>query len=826
MVRRVQKRRYAGTLGAWLMASSTLLALAYGQPAIAQGQPQASATTPGAASPAKTFPFNILPQPLPQAITALSAVTGVQVLYTEPSAYQRQAPALKGDYTTAQALGLLLAGSGLTYRFTAPNAVTLEKVPTGASADGGMVLPPVQVEGQGSVETAYGPGVGYVAHESATATKTDTPLIEVPQAVSVVTRQQMEDQNVQSVAQALRYSSGVIPEQRGSNTDSLEYIYSRGFQIEEYLNGLRLPGVSYAGYNITSFDPYLLDRIELLHGPASVLYGQASPGGILNLESKRPTDESLHEVMLQTGSYGRAQGAVDLSGKLNDNGTLLGRLTADSFSTGTQTDHVNEKRIAIAPSLTWRPDADTSLTIFGNYQYDPDAGFYNSVPAVGTILPGVHIPRNLDVGDPSFDRFSKTEESIGYSFSHALDDTWSVYQDFRYLYNKQSIQYVGVTGLSSNGTQLTRQAYYNEGTVNTATLDNRAQAKFQTGDLRHTATFGFDWQDTEFDHVFLGGAAPNLSIEDPQYDVAIAQPTNMYGTSTNVHLDQVGFYAQDQIRWNRWAYLIGIREDVADERSQAISNGTVTKWDNSAVTWRTGLVYLFDDGFAPYVSYSTSFQPSTSTGYGGGLFKPTTGQQYEVGVKYQPPGSNSFITLSAFNLTQQNVATTDPEHTGYSIQTGEVRSRGIELEAHATLTDNLRLIGGYTFTDAKNTKSTTAPDKAPVGIPQNMASAWLAYDMPWRWSEGLQLGGGVRYLGASWGDAANTLKVPGVTLFDLAVHYDLGKAFPSAPKLQGAALSVTASNLFDKSYISYCGSATFCTYGAGRLVLANLKYDW
>lgn len=293
-----------------------------------------------------------------------------------------------------------------------------------------------------------------------------------------------------------------------------------------------------------------------------------------------------------------------------------------------------------------------------------------------------------------------------------------------------------------------------------------------------------------------------------------------------MHLDQTGFYAQDQVRWGRWAYLLGVREDAADERSEAISNGAVTKWDNSAFTWRTGLVYLFDNGFAPYVSYSTSFQPSVGTGYGGNLFKPTTGQQYEAGVKYQPPGSNSFVTLSAFNLTQQNVATTDPAHTGYSIQTGEVRSRGIELEAHASLTNNLRLIGSYTFTDARNTKNGATPGKAPVGIPENMASAWLTYDMPWRWSDGLQLGGGIRYLGSSWGDAANTLKVPDVTLVDLAVHYDLGKAFPTVPNLQGVTASVTASNLFDKSYISFCSASTFCTYGAGRLVLANLKYDW
>ena len=768
--------------------------------------------------------FDIPALPMADALIRFGQQAGVEVSADAASTAGRRGAPVHGAMGWRQALDTLLAGSGLTYGMS-DTMVTVQALP---GAQGAIQLSPVSVQGQqpGGVQAPYGPGVGYMATRSAGATKTDTPLIETPQAVSVVTRQQMTDQNVQSVAQALRYTSGAVAEQRGANTDSLEYVYSRGFQVEEYLNGLRLPGAAYAGYNITSIDAYLLDRIELVHGPAAVLYGQSSPGGILVLDSKRPTEDPIHEIMLQTGSYGRAQGAVDLSGKLTDDGSLLGRITANSFTTGTQTDHVNEKRIAIAPSITWKPDADTTVTLFADYQWDPDAGLYNSVPAPGTVLGGKAVPRSLDPGEPSFDRFSKREEAIGYSLSHRINDTWTVFQDFRYLHNDQRIQYVGVTGVAANGTQLTRASYYNQGTVDSATLENRAQAKFSSGPLSHTAIFGVDWQDTQFDHVFLGGSAPNLSITNPVYGVAIAAPTSMYGTSTKVHLDQEGFYAQDQVRLGRWAYMIGVREDIADESSKPITTGAATQWDNSAFTWRTGLVYLFDNGLAPYASYSTSFQPSTSTGFGGALFKPTTGQQYEVGIKYQPPGRNSFVTLSAYNLTQQNVSVSDPVHTGYSTQTGEIRSRGIEAEAHANLTDDLRLIATYTYTDARNTKSTTAPDKQPVGIPTQMASGWVSYDVPFAPLQGLQLGGGARYLGASYGDAANTFKVPDVTLFDLAVHYDFGKALPQYPSLRGLSASVTASNIFDRDYISYCSGSTFCTYGLGRLVLANLKYDW
>jgi iron complex outermembrane receptor protein len=679
----------------------------------------------------------------------------------------------------------------------------------------------VQVQGQ--AETAYGPGVGYVARLSAVGTKSDTPLIETPQAISVVTRQQMDDQNPQSVAQALRYTSGIVAEQRGANTDSLEYLYTRGFQIDEYLNGLRLPGPSIAGYNITSFDPYMLDRIEVLHGPASVLYGQSSPGGILNIDSKRPTDDPLHEIMLQTGSYGRVQGGLDLGGKLTDDGTLLGRLTADAFSTGTQVDHVNEKRISLAPSLTWRPDADTSLTIFANYQYDPNAGFYNFLPAAGTVLPGTPISRSYNPGDPSFESYSKTELSIGYSFKHNFDDVWSVSQDFRYLYNKQTIYTVEPNTVTADGNSLTRSAYINNGIANSATLDNRAQARVSTGPLDHTLTFGVDLQRIEYDHSLLFGNAPNISLINPPYSEVIPTPTTLLGTSAYQTLDQLGVYGQDQVRLGRFALLFGVREDFADGRTETMSSHAVTTQYDRAFTWRSGLVYLFDNGLAPYFSYATSFQPTVGTSFSGAAFQPTTGQQYEAGLKYQPPGSNSFITGSLFNLTEQNVLTTDPAHANFQVQTGEIRSRGVELEAHATLTDNLQLIASYTYTDLLNTKSNPSSlDKVPVAIPANMAAGWLTFDTPWRWSEGLQLGGGVRYLGSSYGDAVNSFKVPSATLVDMAVHYDLGAAVPQA---KGMSLSVTASNLLDKDYV-ICTSDVGCVYGAGRLVLANLKYKW
>ncbi len=803
---------------AFLLGATALATLNRATPAFAQQSESAAQIS-----------FNISSGALGPALTEWAEISGFRLLAPSAALAGVHTRGAAGLLTPAQALAHLLSGSGLEYKFSGPRTVTIGHA--GGSADvgpdvpGAVALETINVESTAD-QSPYGPGVGYVATRSETATKTDTPIVRTPQTISVVTRQQIDDQNAQSVPEALRYTSGVVPEQRGTNEDSLEYLYARGFQIDEYLNGLILPGGINEGYNVTSVDTYLLDRIELLQGPASVLYGQASPGGILDMQSKRPTDYPLHEIEVQSGNYNRIQGSLDMSDKLNADGTLLGRITGDAFDTDTQTHFIHEKRIAVAPTLTWRPDAKTDLTIFAYFQDDPEAGSYNFVPAQGTVLPGVQIPRSFDPGDPGFDQFKKIQESIGYSFTHAFNDIWSFDQNFRYLHSDETVQYVADdVGISSNGQDLLRETYGNHGIDNTITLDNHVQAKFATGPLSHTALFGVDYYWTDYDHIFQGNFnAPSLSINSPVYFQAIPPFNFVYGSSGDQKLDQIGVYAQDQIHWDHWELIAGLREDVAGEKTIGLTDGAVTQQTNTALTWRAGLLYHFDNGVAPYFNYATSFQPEVGTTISGTPFAPTTGQQYEAGIKYQPPGSNTIVTASLFNITQQNVLTADPTNGNFQVQTGQVRSRGATLEAHVSLTQDLNFIGSYTFDDLRNTESTTNDlGKVPVGIPENLLSAWLTYDLPLQELRGLQLGGGVRYLGSSWGDAANTFEVPSVTLFDAAVHYDLGKRWPS---LKGVSLSVTASNIFDKTYISSCLNALYCTFGEGRLVLANVKYRW
>ncbi|WP_166653666.1 TonB-dependent siderophore receptor [Paraburkholderia flava] len=698
-------------------------------------------------------------------------------------------------------------------------------------AGAGQQLPAVVVRSERPAETGTGPVIGYVAKQSTTGTKSDTAIIKTPQALSVVTRDQMDVQGVQSVAEALRYTSGINPEQRGTNTDSLEYLYARGFLVDEFWNGLRTPGPSGGfGYNVTSFDPYMFERIELLHGPASVLYGQGSPGGTVNLVSKMPTAEPLHEIGIQTGSYGRVQGFFDFSGPVDKDGKLLYRVTADGFNTGTQTDYVNRQRFSIAPTITWRPTKDTTLTVFANYQNDPEAGIYNSVPAVGTVKPGVfQLPRSFYPGEPDFDSFHKTQESIGYQLDHRLNDIWSFKQSYRFLHNSQTVKYVAddlgyLAG--SNGTQLERESYLNYGMVNSHTVDNQATAKFGTGPVSHNVTFGLDYQNIQFNHYFYGspGDASPLSITNPQYGAAVPYPTFMFGTSNAQSVKQLGTYAQDQIDIGRWSFLLGVREDWTDEDSTSYKTGAKSSQFNRAFTWRAGGLYKFDSGIAPYFSYSKSFQPALGTSKTGQAFAPTFGEQYEVGVKFQPTGYNSFVTVSAFHLTQKNVLTLDPTDNRFQVQTGEVRSQGIEVEGHASLTNNLQLIASYTYTNLLNTKSNTSNlNKVPTGIPRNTASLWADYTMTSGPLSGLQTGVGLRYIGGSYGDQTNTFMTSSATLVDLSLRYDLGRAFTY---LRGWTGSLNASNLLDRRYIASCDSGLSCYWGQGRLVLAGLKYQW
>jgi iron complex outermembrane receptor protein len=287
---------------------------------------------------------------------------------------------------------------------------------------------------------------------------------------------------------------------------------------------------------------------------------------------------------------------------------------------------------------------------------------------------------------------------------------------------------------------------------------------------------------------------------------------------------QYGLYLQDQVKFDRLSLLVGGRYDRAMTRTRDLNSGRLTKQDDSATSGRVALMYNFASGFAPYVSYATSFEPVAGTAFGGVPFEPTEGEQYEAGVKYEPPGTDAMIQAAVYQLTQTNVPTADPNNVGFQIQTGEIRARGFEVEARATVMEGFDLIAAYAYTNAEVTESNGADlGKRPTVMPRHLASIWAHHTVNSGHFAGLGLGAGVRYVSEGAGDPANTFFTPGYALVDAAISYDFGAKNAS---LKGLKLQVNAQNLFDKEYVSGCYALTQCSFGLRRTVLATLSYQW
>jgi iron complex outermembrane recepter protein len=674
-------------------------------------------------------------------------------------------------------------------------------------------------------ETAWGHVDGYVATRSGSGTKTDTPLIETPQSVSVVTQDQIQAQSIQSAAQAVRYVPGTRSEVLGAD-GRFDQVYIRGFLADQYLDSLRLVNFGIFGYPIV--DPFNLERIEVLRGPSSILYGQASPGGIVNMVSKRPTEQPYHEMFVSTGSYGRIQSGVDVSGPLDKNKEFLYRLTASGYDVGSQVDTRGYQRVSIAPSLTWRPDNQTTLTIQGTYQRDPKAGFYNQLMprGIGMITPynGQYISTGFFSGQPGFDRTSRDYASIGYQFEHKFDGGLTVRQNLRYMDNGSYSAVTSPDVSLTNPTNLTRAAYTTQEAIRSLSMDNQAEGKFRIGAFEHTVLFGLDYRYATDNAINGSGTATPINAFNPVYGPA---PVITLTQKRDQKIEQLGFYAQDQITFNNWVALLGIRRDQANSKSTATSLltnvATAVDQTDSATSKRGALLYKFDNGVSPYVQYTESFQPAVGTAFGGTPFVPTRGQQYETGIKYQP-NAKSMFTAALFDLKQQNVLTTDLLHPLFSVQTGEIRSRGLELEAKTEITPDLKVIGSYTYLDLKVTSSNNAAQlgQRPVGMPTHSANLWADYTFHRGPLDGFGFSGGVRYIGDTAGNVANTFTVPSITLFDAGLHYDFGALNREWKGLTG---QVNATNLFDKTYVSLCQDFG-CYYGVRREVIATLRYRW
>lgn len=783
--------------------------------------------------------YRVAAGPLADALTQFARSAGVLLSFDPAVASGRRSEGLDGAYTVAEGFARLLAGSGLQARARSGNAWTVEPAPTG----GTQTLAPVTVTGMS--DSALAPTLGYVARASVSATKTDTPLIETPQSVSVITREQIADQGAQTLNQVLRYTAGVATESRGATATRLDQFNVRGFSASTYLDGLRVFGGRDA---LPQVDAYRLERVDVLKGPASVMYGQGGPGGVVNQVSKRPLDEPMREVELQAGNFDFRRANVDFSGPVDEEGKFLYRLTGSGYLSDGQVKDTKERRYFVSPAFTWKPNADTSLTVLTNFQRDPDMGSYGSVSAMRTVLSapdGRKLHASHYDGDANFEKSDRKSYSLGYVLDHRFNDTFKATQSLRWTHSEAV--YRSVYGASNGNfgyldkayTRQQRASIATDADVDAFTIDNNVQARFDTGRIGHSVLLGFDYQHVKTDTLEGFGAAPALNVLDPDNRQRIPVPP--FSTDRSTKQYQSGLYFQDQLKLGQLSVLLGGRYDWSRNVGQArdIAKGTVTPSSlrAEAFTGRMGVIYNFDNGVAPYFSYSESFEPLSGTGWNNVPFKPIEGKQYEAGIKYQPPGSATMLSVAAFDIRRENMTTTDPDPTHVcggsggrcQVQAGELRTQGIELEAKTEPLRGLSLLASYSL--MKNEYSKAYPNaagfdlkgKAPAGVPSQQASAWARYQLQEGPLAGLGVGAGVRYIGSSYVNEANAYKVPSVTLFDLMLDYDLGRASPS---LKGMQVALNVSNLFDKEYVASCLNESWCWFGYQRSVKASLRYRW
>jgi iron complex outermembrane recepter protein len=659
----------------------------------------------------------------------------------------------------------------------------------------------------------------YQVENATTATKTDAPLVETPQSISVITRDRLDAQGVNGLAQALRYTAGVQGEPFGFDP-RFTSLMIRGFDASDtglYRDGLQLRNPGFAvSFNL---EPYGVERIEVLKGPASVLYGQGSPGGLVNLVSKRPTQVSFRELEFTPGNFGHMQGKLDLGGPIDEAGVFSYRLSGLLRNSNTQVDFVQNDRRFVAPAFTWRPRNDTTLTLLSHYQHDKTRAS-QALPADGTLYANSNgrIPVTRFTGEPGVDRYNRTEYSIGYLFEHRASDAWTIRHSLRHYANDLDHATIYSSALRADQRTLDRLIFASDGELDGFAVDNQAQVKFATGTLSHSLLGGVDYQHADVGAVQSFGAAPPVDVFNPVYGAAVPTPTVFNDADTAQQ--QIGLYLQDQIKINkRWGLSLAGRYDWAGTRTVNNLGGTITDQNDKKFTGRAGLVYLSDIGLAPYFSYSQSFLPALGADTSGVPFKPETGRQYEIGVKYQPPGRNSFLTLALFDLTRRNFLQLNPA-TFLQVQTGEVRSRGIEMEGVADLGFGLNLIANYTYLDAEITKSIVPGEEGarPTQVPKHMASLWADYRIRKGVLNRLGFGAGVRYLGSTFGDTPNTFKSPDATLADAAIHYDW-KNFRFA---------VNAENVFNREYIAstFIRGGNFVTFGPARTARTSIRFRW
>lgn len=654
------------------------------------------------------------------------------------------------------------------------------------------------------------------------ATKTSTLFIETPQAISVVKRNNWETRAAESVQRAADYTPGVFTNQIGAS-NRYDYLVLRGF-ADGSINNTFLDGLNVmsdgGSFSSLVIDPWFLDSVEIVKGPTSVLYGRASPGGLVSQTSRRPEFAPSGELRLRLGNNAQRSAAFDLTGPVDADHRLAFRLTGLARAADTQFGPVKEERYAITPQLTWVISDATNLTLHAYLQHEPEGGYHSGLPYEGTVThhAGQRISNNFFEGEKAFEAFKRDQIMLGYELEHYFSDTLKARQKLRYSKTDVELAQVYAFGWASD-TELNRYFSGGDESMHTLTVDNQIEAQLATGAVDHTLLIGIDYQQRNNNVLWTSGKFPAIDAFNPQYgsDVDTMYPA----TREKRELEQTGLYLQDQLALGNWHASLGLRHDWVEITNTNEDNSTATGLDDTQFSGRAGLLYRFDSGLAPYLSYSTSFSPNSTSDQKGNLLAPTKGEQKEVGLKYQPANSKDYYSIALFDITQKNISTKLPNETFYQA-TGEIQSRGVELEAFSQLTDAASVRAGYSYTDVilKKTNDSNQGNTNNQS-PRHQVGVWGQYAFQSDALLGLDAGLGVRYHADMQADKANTQKLPNYTLIDASIGYDLSRL-----GTEGMTVSLEASNLLNKDYVASCYDINFCYFGAERNITATLNYTF
>jgi iron complex outermembrane receptor protein len=661
-------------------------------------------------------------------------------------------------------------------------------------------------DGNASDSASNGQEIVVTATRSVTATKTDTPLIEIPQSITVVTPQAIQDQGALTMQSALEYTAGVT--NAGDDTRG-DFNVIRGFLAVNYLDGLKREfGFVYLPRN----EVYSLDRIDVLLGPAAVLYGAGSSGGLVNMESKRPQFQLGGEVTASYGTFDRKQVQFDVTGPLSD--TVAFRVVGLYRDADMLVRYLPDNRRLVQPSITWKPSDDTNVTLIGLYQHDltgPSA--YDPLAATLDAPAGRRMDRRTELGEPDFDRGPKDDKSltllIDHQFSKALKfhsasriegDHTTFGQIYGVYYAGPSILDPFVPGLGDGQSYVPRSLFAYDARYRSFDSDNSLQLDLNTGRFTHRILSGVDYSwfrqlsQQAFDYLTV----KPIDIYNPVYTPGIVAD---YGPLTRQVLVDTGIYGQDQIRFDdRASLVLGVRHDHVRSENTDQPTGI-----NNVTTYRAGLTVDVAKGVSPYVSYSESFTPVSGLSQFGQTYQPLFGKSYEGGVKWQPV-LGAMVRLTYFDITERNHLVPDPAQPLNSIQAGEVRGKGFELQGNYTLVRDLALSVAYSHLDSK----ISGQDRQQDATPKDTASIFATKTLHVRDDVAVRFGGGVRYVAQqiSGDTTAFSLRVltPSYTVVDAIAALDF----------RSWTLQVNAVNLLNKYYYSACDTYGSCENGDPR----------